>query len=128
MYGSVFWNCWGSLFAFTVTFAIVYQESISPLKIMLTSFFVAIAVFILMFPVRSLIGFILFTPDDEHLNDAIEKDETDGNKNLSEEMQSGIENPEEMNNHHSSSKGLQDQNAEEIANVVRAMMEEKDDA
>ncbi|MEK4253032.1 MULTISPECIES: hypothetical protein [Ureibacillus] len=118
MYGSIFYNCWGSLIAFTITFAIMFQISIFPSQILLVSFIVALAAFVVMFAVRYLIGYILYTPDDALFADFIEEVASKNSENIMDE---------EMDNRfRRASNDFQDENPEEIADVVRRLLEERD--
>ena len=62
MFGSIFYNCWGALIAFTIYFFATFQI-VLPFKSLLGSFIVAIIAFFAMFLVRYFIGYITYTPD-----------------------------------------------------------------
>lgn len=121
MYGSIFLNCWGSLITFSITFAIMYQVSIFPSQILLVSFFAALAAFILLFAVRYLIGYILYTPDDGLFEEFIEG--TDENNSVQEEEDEISERDTNPLNQ-SSKMEFQDESSEEIAKLVRSMLSE----
>jgi len=121
MYGSIFLNCWGSLITFSITFAIMYQVSIFPSQILLVSFFAALAAFILLFAVRYLIGYILYTPDDGLFEEFIEG--TDENNSVQEEEDEILERDTNSLNQ-SSKMEFQDESSEEIAKLVRSMLSE----
>lgn len=121
MYGSIFLNCWGSLITFSITFAIMYQVSIFPSQILLVSFFAALAAFILLFAVRYLIGYILYTPDDGLFEEFIEG--TDENNSVQEE-EDEISERDTNSLNQSSKMEFQDESSEEIAKLVRSMLSE----
>jgi len=111
MYGSILINCWGSLIAFTITFILMYQNSVFPSHILIVSFIVAFAAFLLFFAVRYLIGYITYTPNDEMFEEFIENDDDDEN----------------LNEGRTSSKvEFQDESPEDIAKIVRTMMQDQD--
>jgi len=121
MYGSIFLNCWGSLITFSITFAIMYQVSIFPSQILLVSFFAALAAFILLFAVRYLIGYILYTPDDGLFEEFIEG--TGENNSVQEDVDEISERDTNPLNQ-SSKMEFQDESSEEIAKLVRSMLSE----
>lgn len=121
MYGSILFNCWGSLIAFAITFSIMYQVSIFPSKILIVSFAAALTSFVFMFLVRYLIGYILYTPDDGLFEEFVK--EAESGKEEETELLSENHN----GSRHQSTVDFDYKSPEEIARVVRTMMlEEKD--
>lgn len=118
MFGSIFYNLWGALIAFSIYFFSTFLKPYTPLRIIIGSFVAGIIVFFIMYIVRFLIAYILFTP--EGVEDVVEGEH--------EENESG--NREEDNQETptaSSTVEFQDENSEEIAQVVRTMMNREDD-
>lgn len=118
MFGSIFYNCWGALIAFTIYFFATFQTYF-PFRVLMGSFIVALIAFFAMFLVRYLIGYVTYTPDNELFGDSeIESDE----------MDNPIEQEEVYNNrvNVSSTVEFEDESSEEIAKVVRTMIHEDD--
>ncbi|MFJ7913490.1 MULTISPECIES: hypothetical protein [Lysinibacillus] len=118
MFGSIFYNLWGALIAFSIYFFSTFLKPYTPLRIIIGSFVAGIIVFFIMYIVRFLIAYILFTPEDAE--EVVEGEH--------EENESG--NREEDNQETptaSSTVEFQDENSEEIAQVVRTMMIREDD-
>ncbi|UPW84156.1 hypothetical protein [Lysinibacillus sp. Ag94] len=118
MFGSIFYNLWGALIAFSIYFFSTFLKPYTPLRIIIGSFVAGIIVFFIMYIVRFLIAYILFTPEDAE--DVVEGEH--------EENESG--NRDEDNQETptaSSTVEFQDENSEEIAQAVRTMMNREDD-
>ncbi|MFT9817200.1 hypothetical protein [Lysinibacillus sp. NPDC056185] len=118
MFGSIFYNLWGALTAFSIYFFSTFLKPYTPLRIIIGSFVAGIIVFFVMYIVRFLIAYILFTPEDAE--EVVEGEH--------EENESG--NQEEDNQETptaNSTVEFQDENSEEIAQVVRTMMNREDD-
>ena len=113
MYGSILYNCWSALVGFTVYFVLALQNQFaSPISIILGSVLAAISAFLLMFPIRYLLHFILFTPEQiEVVVDEYEQNET-GEMNAQDQAMLNRTNIVEF----------EDESTEDIANVVRTMM------
>jgi len=118
MFGSIFYNLWGALIAFSIYFFSTFQKPFTPLRILIGSFIVAIIAFFVMFIVRFLIAYILFTPeeDEEAVEVDIEEKELESIEGIKQEVP--IAN---------STVEFQDENSEEIAQVVRTMMNREED-
>lgn len=118
MFGSIFYNLWGALIAFSIYFFSTFQKPFTPLRILVGSFIVAIIAFFVMFIVRFLIAYILFTPeeDEEAVEGDIEEKELESIEGVIQEVP--IAN---------STVEFQDENSEEIAQVVRTMMDREED-
>lgn len=117
MFGSIFYNLWGALIAFSIYFFSTFQKPFTPLRILIGSFIVAIIAFFVMFIVRFLIAYILFTPEEDE--EAVEVDREE--KEL--ESIEGVKQEVPIAN---STVEFQDENSEEIAQVVRTMMNRAD--
>jgi len=113
MFGSIFYNLWGALIAFSIYFFSTFQKPLTPLRILIGSFIVAIIVFFAMYIIRFLIAYILYTPED---NEAMGEGELE--ENASDELQEGNQEASSA----SSTVEFQDESSEEIAQVVRTMM------
>lgn len=118
MFGSIFYNLWGALMAFTIYFFSTFLKPYTPLRIIIGSFVTAIIVFLVMYIVRFLIAYILYTPevDEEAVEGELaENDQTtpEGTNQEAASAQSTVE--------------FQDENSEEIAQVVRTMMNREEE-
>lgn len=113
MFGSIFYNLWGALIAFSIYFFSTFLQPYTPLRIIIGSFVAGIIMFFVMYIVRFIIAYVLFTPesDEEVVEGEHEENESD--------------NPEEENQKPptaNSTVEFQDENSEEIAQAVRTMM------
>ena len=119
MFGSIFYNLWGALIAFSFYFFITLQSSYLPFRIVIGSFVTAIVVFLVMFFVRYLISFILYTPEsEESLTDQQHHESVQDENNLERNHEKELIN---------STVEFQDENTEEIAQVVRTMMNREEE-
>ncbi|WP_312123995.1 hypothetical protein [Lysinibacillus boronitolerans] len=118
MFGSIFYNLWGALIAFSIYFFSTFQKPFTPLRILISSFIAATIVFFVMFIVRFLIAYILFTPevDEEAVEGELEEKELDSTEGVNHEVPTA-----------NSTVEFQDENTEEIAQVVRTMMNREED-
>ena len=118
MFGSIFYNLWGALIAFSIYFFSTFLKPYTPLRVIIGSFVAGIIMFFVMYIVRFLIAYVLFTPEDaeEDVEGEHEENETD---NLEGENQ---ETPTA-----NSTVEFQDESTEEIVQVVRTMMNREDD-
>lgn len=119
MFGSIFYNLWGALIAFSFYFFITLRSAYSPIRIVIGSFIAAILVFLVMFLVRYLISFILYTPESE---DGLTDDQP--HESLQDENNLESNHEKELIN---STVEFQDENTEEIAQVVRTMMNREEE-
>lgn len=114
MFGSILYNLWAALIAFSIYFFIMLRSSDAPIQILIGSFVTAILVFFAMFLVRYLVSFILYTPE---IEDSLTDDE---------HREAGQDDNDPEHNHEkktaNSTVEFQDENTEEIAQVVRTMM------
>ena len=119
MFGSIFYNLWGGLIAFSFYFFFTLQSGALPIRIIMGSFVAAIVVFVAMFFVRYLISFILYTPESEESLPEHQQSETVQDEN-------NVESNHEKELIHSTAE-FQDENSEEIAQVVRTMMNREEE-
>lgn len=111
MYGSILYNCWAALLGFTAYFVLALQQSYAmPLETLIGSFVSALVVFLCTYPARVLLGYVLYTPEEVTLEEA----------SLLEDQATKEEVPNSSNQ--TSTVEFEDENAEEIAKVVRTMM------
>ena len=119
MFGSIFYNLWAALIAFSIYFFITFQSSNFPIRILIGSFVTAILVFFAMFLVRYLVSFILYTPEsEESLTDDEHNEVVQDENNLENNHEKQVTN---------STVEFQDENTEEIAQVVRTMMHREEE-
>ena len=115
MYGSIFYNLWAALIGFSLYFFSTLSASTIPLNSLLGSFLAAMASFLLMFGIRFLLAYVLYTPGDELF------------ANLNKENEKLSESVDLSKNHSTDSREegaieFNDQSSEEIAKVVQTMM------
>ncbi|MEK4079355.1 multidrug transporter [Solibacillus sp. FSL K6-1126] len=116
MFGSIFYNFWAALFSFAVYFIAAIQNPYAlPLPTIGAAFVVAVIAFSLMFLIRYFLGYVFYTPEspvllqtEEELPGAVGK-ETDKTQAV---PQSDLP-----------AKEVEDENSEEIAQVVRSMLQ-----
>lgn len=118
MFGSIFYNLWGALIAFSLYFFITFQKPYTPLRIIIGSFVAGIIVFFVMYIVRFLIAYVLFTSegDEEVVEGEHEENASDNHEEENQETPTA-----------NSAIEFQDESSEEIAQVVRTMMNREDD-
>ena len=117
MFGSIFYNLWGALGAFSLYFFSTFQKPFTPLRIIIGSFVAGIIMFFVMYIVRFLIAYVLFTPegDEEVVEGELEENES---VNPKEDQETPTAN---------STVEFQDESSDEIAQVVRTMMNREDE-
>lgn len=117
MYGSFLYNCWAALLGFTTYFVLALQQSYAlPLETLLGAFVTALVVFLCAYPARLLLGYVLFTPEEVILEQAENEKEIQEQK---EELQiPEVDHPAMME--------FKDEDGEEIAKVVRTMMQSEE--
>ncbi|MFU8646193.1 hypothetical protein ACNA06_02595 [Lysinibacillus sp. RSDA_15] len=118
MFGSIFYNLWGALIAFTIYFFSTFQKPYTPLRVIIGSFITAIIVFLVMYIVRILIAYILYTP--EVNEEAVEGELGDNEQTTPEGTNQEVASA-------NSTVEFQDENSEEIAQVVRTMMNREEE-
>ncbi|MEQ6356420.1 hypothetical protein ABNX05_17470 [Lysinibacillus sp. M3] len=118
MFGSIFYNLWGALIAFSIYFFSTFLKPYTPLRIIVGSFVAGIIMFFVMYIVRFLIAYVLFTPEgDEELV------EGEHEENESENIEGENQKTPTAN----STVEFEDENSEEIAQAVRTMMNREAD-
>lgn len=115
MFGSLFYNFWGALFSFSVYFIwAIFDPYAMPWPTIGIAAVAAIIGFFVMFAVRYLVGYIMYTPEDvvhnepEIMNDAVSVEE-DGNQQF-------------IPQNNRTTTEFEEENTEEIAQVVRSML------
>lgn len=109
MVGTLLLNFWAALAAFTIYFLTMFQKPETPFNILMGSFIFAFIGFVITFIIRYLIGYIFYTPEDL-IEESIDKE------NISN---SQVASQTSVN---TSSFEVNDSSSEEIAQVVRTMM------
>lgn len=118
MFGSIFYNLWGALIAFSIYFFSTFLKPYTPLRIIVGAFVAGIIMFFVMYIVRFLIAYVLFTPEgDEELV------EGEHEENESENIEGENQETPTAN----STVEFQDEDSEEIAQAVRTMMNREAD-
>lgn len=112
MFGSLYYNAWIALLAFTVYFLAKFQTNQLPLSIMLYGLLWAVIAFLLTFILRALIGYIVFTPVEE--------------ESPIEELEKDIELASTDENHNKVANTLSSDNpeTEDIAKIVQTMLQQ----
>ncbi|MGM9950776.1 MAG: hypothetical protein ACI33P_11650 [Lysinibacillus sp.] len=117
MYGSFLYNCWAALLGFTAYFVLALQQPYAPpLETVGGSFVTALIVFLCTYPARLFLGYVLFTPEEMELGEAL----------VAEDEQEKKEELDIPAFSQTSTVEFEDENAEEIAKVVRTMMHSED--
>ncbi len=119
MFGSIFYNLWGALIAFSIYFFSTFLKPYTPLRIIIGSFVAGILMFFVMYVVRFLIAYVLSTPEDV--------EEIVKGKHAENEFVNREEDNQETTTANSTVE-FQDESSEEIAHVVRTMMNREDDS
>ena len=118
MFGSIFYNLWGALIAFSLYFFMTLQQPYPPLRIIIGSFVTAIIVFFVMYIVRFLIAYVLFTPT---------ADPSQDDSGLEENSASVVDETGKETATTNSTVEFQDESTEDIAQAVRTMMHREDE-
>ncbi|MGR6897794.1 hypothetical protein [Rummeliibacillus sp. BSL5] len=106
MAGSIFYNWWAALAAFTIYFFCNLQSGDTPTQILIQTFIIALVVFVASFLVRYLIAFVMYTPTE------IEQEENPSDEHI--EVNEDMEKANlEVNT---------ESQAEELAKAVKTMM------
>jgi len=114
MFGSIFYNFWAAIIGFSLYFFCTLSDASLPLNSIVKSLLVSVVSFVLMYAIRLLLGYILYTPEED-----VEKDIE--NEQLGEQ-------PEFQNSKDSVGEGttstidIKDESVEDIANVVKSML------
>lgn len=116
MYGSFLYNCWAALIGFTLYFIIALQiKFVMPLTVMLGSFVTATLLFLLMYGVRYLLGYVLYTPTQVEFPTV-----EDSVVTVEHQKVANLPHLEQI-----STNEFEDESSEEIAQVVRTMMHQE---
>lgn len=115
----MFYNFWAALLSFAVYFIVAIQNPYAmPLPTIGAAFVIAVIAFSLMFLVRYFLGYVFYTPEapvlsqtEEELPGAVEK-ETNKEQSVTQSDRTAME--------------FEDENTEEIAKVVRTMLQGDD--
>ncbi|MER2121557.1 MAG: multidrug transporter [Solibacillus sp.] len=116
MFGSIFYNFWAALLSFAVYFIAAIQNPYAmPLPTIGTAFVVAVIAFSVMFIIRYFLGYVFYTPEAPVLSQTEEElpvvaKETDKTQTVPQ-------------NDHTTMEVEEDENTEEIAKVVRSMLQ-----
>lgn len=116
MFGSIFYNCWAALLSFAVYFIAAIQNPYAmPLPTIGKAFVVAVIAFSVMFLIRYFLGYVFYTPEAPVLSQNEEElpviaKETDNTQTVPQSDHTIMEVEE-------------DENTEEIAKVVRSMLQ-----
>lgn len=114
MYGTILFNLWAALISFTVYFVITLQKPYLPIRILIGSFVAAIIGFVVMYVVRALIAYVLYTPNTEEAEELENATEN--------QQQSFTVEQQDIQQKEQSTIEFKDESTEEIAQVVRTMM------
>ncbi|KYG89530.1 multidrug transporter [Metasolibacillus sp. FSL H7-0170] len=118
MLGSILINCWVALFSFTAYFVYAIQNPLAtPIPTIGMSLGVAAIGFIIVFPLRYVLGYIFYTPEEIVFSE--EHDEV-------AEITTSEEQPFVQQNA-TSTVEFADESTEDIAQVVRTMMHREDE-
>ncbi|MER1988913.1 MAG: multidrug transporter [Solibacillus isronensis] len=115
MFGSIFYNFWAALLSFAVYFIAAIQNPYAmPLPTIGTASVIAVIAFGLMFLIRYFLGYVFYTPEAPVLSQSEEElpvaaKETDKTKTVPQGDHTTME--------------VEDENTEEIAQVVRSMLQ-----
>lgn len=115
MFGSIFYNFWAALLSFAVYFIAAIQNPYAmPLPTIGAAFVVAAIAFSLMFLIRYFLGYVFYTPEAPVLSQIEEElpvvaKETDKTQTVPQGDHTTME--------------VEDENTEEIAQVVRSMLQ-----
>lgn len=113
-FGSYLYNLWAALISFSIYFFATFLGPSSPLRILIGSFVAAIIGFVIMFGIRFLISYILFTPNRVEEDEEGDDESPQQNEATAKQQKTDIEE--------ATSNEFQDESTEEIAQVVRTMM------
>lgn len=109
MIGTMMSNFWGALVAFSIYFLFMFQKPESPFNILFGSFIFALVGFVIMFLLRFLIGYILYTPEE-----TTKETEESGMHPIEDELQ--------LTDRQKPTSTRVSESSEEIAQVVKTMM------
>lgn len=115
MFGSIFYNCWGALVAFSIYFFVTLSQSYTPTHILIGSSICAVIAFVAMYIVRYCLSYIFYTPEDKMFDEFKKENDKKNEQRASEN-----------NNTANATVQYNDESSEEIAKVVRTMMNQEE--
>lgn len=116
MFGSIFYNFWAAIIGFSIYFFSTLSDSQVPLHSLVGSLIAAAVSFILMYVIRLLLGYILFTPDED-----VFKSLNKENEKFREQM-ANLQNGSTQSHASTSTREFNDESSEDIAKVIQTMM------
>ena len=121
MYRSIFFNCWIALIAFTLYFIKTIYDTggtAAPIPTIAWSFLWAAIGFVLAYGIRAFLDYILYTP--EQIDVAVD---TVWDQNTSDSLDREAMSGSTLAARNSSTVEFQDESSEDIAQVVRTMLQ-----
>jgi hypothetical protein len=121
MIKSILFNFWIALFAFAIYFgSTIYQTggNVAPIQTIVISFVWAIVGFIVAFGLRAIVNYVLFTPEEI----ALEEDE----EIVAIDTNDGMVASDFVQQATQSTVEFQDESTEDIAQVVRTMLNQNE--
>ena len=120
MYRSILFNCWIALIAFSFYFIKTIYDTggtAAPMQTIMWSFIWAIFGFILAYGLRAFLDYILYTPEQ------IDGLETEAIPNVSNGLDNEATSGSTLSVQNNSTVEFQDESSEDIAQVVRTMLQ-----
>jgi len=108
MFGSILYNLWGALIAFSIYFFLNFTAPAAPWVIISKSFVAAVIGFLVTYIIRFLISYVLYTPETDEIVEEEKEEATMPSSATADEFE--------------------EENPEEVAKAVRTMMEEENQA
>ena len=121
MYRSIFFNCWIALIAFSFYFIKTIYETggtAAPIQTIMWSFLWAFFGFGLAYGLRAFLDYILYTP--EPIDGEME---TEAISNFSDGLDNEVTSGSTLSIQNNSTVEFQDESSEDIAQVVRTMLQ-----
>lgn len=117
MFGSIFYNFWAAIIGFSIYFFSTLSDSSVPLNSLVASLIAAVVSFILMYAIRLLLGYVLYTPGDEVFT-SLNKE----NEQLREQLANGRSAEGSNPDGTTSTMEFHDESSQEIAKVIQTML------
>ena len=120
MYRSILFNCWIALIAFSFYFIKTIYDTggtAAPIQTIMWSFIWAILGFILAYGLRAFLDYILYTPEQ------IDSLETEAIQSVSNGLDHEATSGSTLSVQNNSTVEFQDESSEDIAQVVRTMLQ-----
>ena len=121
MYRSIFFNCWIALIAFSFYFIKTIYETggtAAPIQTITWAFLWAIFGFVIAYGFRAFLDYILYTP--EPIDGEME---TEAISNFSDGLDNEVTSGSTLSIQNNSTVEFQDESSEDIAQVVRTMLQ-----